>query len=96
MVGTTSGFTVELAGRRLAITGDESVRSIHSAFASIEPLELGIGGPSLEIVTAPDPAGMMPWREHLFVAMSRNARDAADYYQIPTNRVVELGTQVEI
>lgn len=41
-------------------------------------------------------AGMMPWREHLFVAMSRNARGAADYYQIPANRVIELGTQVEI
>jgi KUP system potassium uptake protein len=40
--------------------------------------------------------GMMPWREHLFAAMSRNARDAADYFRIPTNRVIELGTQVEI
>jgi KUP system potassium uptake protein len=40
--------------------------------------------------------GMAPWREHLFVAMSRNARGAADYYQVPTNRVIELGTQVEI
>jgi len=40
--------------------------------------------------------GMAPWREHLYVAMSRNARGAADYYQIPTNRVIELGTQVEI
>ncbi|HAT31576.1 MAG TPA: potassium transporter Kup [Janthinobacterium sp.] len=41
-------------------------------------------------------AGMAPWREHLFVTMSRNARGAADYYQIPSNRVIELGTQVEI
>ncbi|WP_295994215.1 potassium transporter Kup [Rugamonas sp.] len=40
--------------------------------------------------------GMAPWREHLFVTMSRNARGAADYYQIPPNRVIELGTQVEI
>jgi KUP system potassium uptake protein len=40
--------------------------------------------------------GMMPWREHLFATMSRNARDAADYFRIPTNRVIELGTQVEI
>jgi KUP system potassium uptake protein len=40
--------------------------------------------------------GMMPWREHLFATMSRNARDAADYFCIPTNRVIELGTQVEI
>jgi KUP system potassium uptake protein len=41
-------------------------------------------------------SGMMPWREHLFVLMQRNARTAADYYQIPANRVIELGTQVEI
>jgi KUP system potassium uptake protein len=40
--------------------------------------------------------GMVPWREHLFVGMSRNARGAADYYQVPTNRVIELGTQIMI
>jgi len=40
--------------------------------------------------------GMAPWREHLYVAMSRNARSAADYYQIRSNRVIELGTQIEI
>jgi len=40
--------------------------------------------------------GMAMWREKLFVTMSRNARNAADYYQIPANRVIELGTQVEI
>jgi len=47
------------------------------------------------IISTPG-AGMMPWREHLYVAMSRNARGAADYYQVPPNRVIELGTQVEI
>ncbi|MFC7515612.1 potassium transporter Kup [Herbaspirillum sp. GCM10030257] len=41
-------------------------------------------------------AGMAPWREHLFVGMSRNARGAADYYQVPSNRVIELGTQIMI
>jgi len=40
--------------------------------------------------------GMALWREHIFVAMSRHARGAADYYQIPSNRVIELGTKVEI
>jgi KUP system potassium uptake protein len=40
--------------------------------------------------------GMAQWREMLFAAMSRNARDAADYYRVPANRVIELGTQVEI
>ncbi len=41
-------------------------------------------------------AGMALWREQLFAVMSRMARDAADYYEIPANRVIELGTQVEI
>lgn len=40
--------------------------------------------------------GMAIWRERLFAAMSRNARDAADYHAIPPNRVIELGAQVEI
>jgi len=39
---------------------------------------------------------MAPWREWLFVFMSRAARDAADYYHIPSNRVIEVGSQVEI
>ncbi|GAB2879830.1 potassium transporter Kup [Pseudoduganella ginsengisoli] len=34
--------------------------------------------------------------EGVFAAMSRNARDAAEYYKVPANRVIELGTQVEI
>ncbi|WP_151632395.1 potassium transporter Kup [Noviherbaspirillum aerium] len=41
-------------------------------------------------------SGMAAWREHLFVGMSRNARGAADYYQVPSNRVIELGTQITI
>jgi KUP system potassium uptake protein len=40
--------------------------------------------------------GMSTWREGLFAMMSRNARDAADYYRVPRNRVIELGTQIEI
>ena len=39
---------------------------------------------------------MAPWRERLFCAMSRNAMSATDFFKIPTNRVVEMGTQVEI
>ncbi|KIF81504.1 potassium transporter Kup [Noviherbaspirillum autotrophicum] len=41
-------------------------------------------------------SGMAMWREALYATMSRNARDAADYYRVPSNRVIELGTQVEI
>jgi KUP system potassium uptake protein len=40
--------------------------------------------------------GMALWRENLFATMARNARTAADYYNIPPNCVIELGTKVEI
>ena len=40
--------------------------------------------------------GMALWREKLFVSMSKNATKASEFFQIPTNRVVELGTQVEL
>ena len=40
--------------------------------------------------------GMALWREKLFVNMARNAGSVTAYFQIPTNRVIELGTQVEL
>jgi KUP system potassium uptake protein len=39
---------------------------------------------------------MARWREMLFVSMSKNAVKASEFFRIPTNRVVELGTQVEL
>jgi KUP system potassium uptake protein len=39
---------------------------------------------------------MPGWQDRLFIALSRAANDATDYYQIPTGRVVEVGTQVSI
>ena len=40
--------------------------------------------------------GMALWREHLFAWMWKNASRAMDFLRLPPNRVVELGTQVEI
>ena len=40
--------------------------------------------------------GMALWRESLFAWMSRSATSALDFFKLPPNRVVELGTQVEI
>ena len=40
--------------------------------------------------------GMALWRESLFAWMSRSATSAMDFFKLPVNRVVELGTQVEI
>jgi KUP system potassium uptake protein len=47
------------------------------------------------IVTSMLP-GMMRWREALFAWMSRNSATAMDFFSLPINRVVELGTQVAI
>jgi KUP system potassium uptake protein len=41
-------------------------------------------------------SGMPRWQDRLFIALARSANDATDYFQIPTNRVVEVGTQVTI
>jgi len=51
---------------------------------------------SRESLIATGAPGMAKWREKLFVSMSKNATKASDFFGIPTNRVVELGTQVEI
>jgi KUP system potassium uptake protein len=40
--------------------------------------------------------GMMIWREKLFSWMLRNAESAMEFFRLPTNRVVELGSQLEI
>jgi KUP system potassium uptake protein len=40
--------------------------------------------------------GMALWREKLFSWMLRNAESAMEFFKLPTNRVVELGSQVEI
>ena len=45
----------------------------------------------------PTPKSEMPtWQEHLFIALARSAQDATTYFHIPTDRVVEVGTQVQV
>ena len=39
---------------------------------------------------------MPRWQDRLYIALSRFANDATDYFQIPTGRVVEIGTQVAV
>ncbi|MCX7692267.1 potassium transporter Kup [Tepidimonas taiwanensis] len=51
---------------------------------------------SREIVLPRGGGGMMPWRKKLFAGMHRNAASVADFLNLPANRVVELGAQIEI
>jgi KUP system potassium uptake protein len=41
-------------------------------------------------------SGMPRWQDRLFIGMARSASDATDFFQIPTGRVVEVGTQVTV
>jgi KUP system potassium uptake protein len=44
-----------------------------------------------------DPRSQMPaWQDRLFILLARNADDASSYFQLPTDRVVEIGTQVAV
>ncbi|CUA88874.1 K+ transporter [Chelatococcus sambhunathii] len=41
-------------------------------------------------------SGMPMWQDRLFISLAKNANDATDFFQIPTGRVVEVGTQVTV
>ena len=41
-------------------------------------------------------SGMPRWQDRLFIVLAKSASDATDFFQIPTGRVVEVGTQVTI
>jgi len=48
------------------------------------------------VIPTSEVPGMAMWRDHLFAWMTRNATRATDFFNIPANRVVELGTHIEI
>lgn len=49
-----------------------------------------------EKVVVSKAAGVWTWRKRLFIFMHRTMLNATEYFRIPTNRVVELGGQIEI
>ncbi|QOJ22775.1 MAG: hypothetical protein HRU78_03180 [Gammaproteobacteria bacterium] len=51
---------------------------------------------SREIIVSSPGEGMAQWRERIFAAMARNAGTAAEYFNLPANRVLELGTRIGI
>ncbi len=62
----------------------------------LEPMDVSYFLSREKVVPAAGRPGMATWRDRLFAALSRNAGNVTDYFNIPTNRVVELGTRVEI
>jgi KUP system potassium uptake protein len=63
---------------------------------SFSPMETSYFLSRQRLVPGVGPGRMAGWRERVFAAMVRNAADSADYFKLPTNRVAELGAQIEI
>jgi KUP system potassium uptake protein len=49
-----------------------------------------------KLIPSADHPGMARWREGLFAWMSRSSESAMESFKLPTNRVVELGSQLQI
>lgn len=62
----------------------------------IEPMDVSFFLSREQVVRGLGKDGMAPWRDRIFAAMARNAGSVTDFFNIPTNRTVELGTRVEI
>ena len=62
----------------------------------IEPMEVTYFLSREKIVPSIQVGGMALWRDKLFAMMARNAGDITDFFNIPDNRVVELGTRVQL
>lgn len=48
------------------------------------------------LIASKKPGGMALWREHVFSFMSRNAYRATQFFQIPPDQVIEIGSQIEL
>ena len=72
----------------LELCADERLR--------IEPMEVSYFLSREKIVCRVRTGRVSRWRDQIFAAMARNAGSITDFFNIPTNRVVELGTRVEI
>jgi KUP system potassium uptake protein len=72
-----------------------ALAKIQECGPSCKPMDTSYFLSRQTLLTSARPA-MAVWREKLFAWMMRNAETAMEFFKLPTNRVVELGSQVEI
>ena len=73
----------------------DALKYLHSAGPPFRMIDTSFFLSRQTLLTSSRP-GMAVWREKLFAWMLRNAESAMEFFRLPTNRVVELGSQVEI
>jgi KUP system potassium uptake protein len=74
----------------------EALKLLEQRGIILEPMDTSFFLSREHVIPACDVPGMARWREKLFAGMHRNATAAADYMNLPNNRVVELGANVRI
>jgi KUP system potassium uptake protein len=75
----------------------QALRTARARAFDLDPMRTSYFLSRETVAPAPnEDAAMAQWRKRLFAAMVRNAGNAADYFSLPTNRVIELGSKVEI
>ena len=62
----------------------------------LDPMEVTYFLSREKIVPCVRERGIARWRDRIFAAMARNAGSITDFFNVPTNRVVELGTRIEL
>jgi KUP system potassium uptake protein len=62
----------------------------------VDPMEVSYFLSRQKIVPARGGSRLVRWRESVFAALARNASSVSDFFNIPANRVVELGTRIEL
>ena len=62
----------------------------------LDPMQVSYFLSREKIVPGTSERGIVRWRDRIFAAMARNAGSITDFFNVPTNQVVELGTRVEI
>ena len=62
----------------------------------IDPMQVSYFLSREKIVPGTSATGIARWRERVFAAMARNAGSITDFFNVPTNQVVELGTRIEL
>ncbi len=72
-----------------------ALKRVHSCGAEFKMMDTSFFLARQTLLPSAKP-GMMVWREKVFAWMLRNAESAMEFFKLPTNRVVELGSQVEI
>jgi KUP system potassium uptake protein len=73
----------------------EALRLLEGRSVPLDPMDTSYFL-SRDVVSPTIGEGMALWREKLFASMHRNASAAADFLNLPANRIVELGSKVEI